>query len=485
VSDFESHGIYDFVLLGTERRHNDSTSEVLYQELQLNASFDRLELVTGISYFDEDVFGSPGTGSPNYDRRGTSAFPAAANGNTVDLAGFGPNGLFVTVLTDGLQQGESIGVFGNLTWHVTERLNITPGVRWAYDDKSVSQTRFRANDFAPFGGAASTTVLAEEDWNNTDWRLTGDYHLTENHMLYLTASESFRAGAYSYTIDPASSGDAQTQAIVSGVAAAFTPPEKVRNDEIGFRTEWIDGRLRVNLTYFETAYTDRQGPIQVPDATSPTGFRIQLVNTGDVDLQGFELEGQIAVAENFTIDFSAGLVDYTVKDPCANGGDFVFPGPIEDSYSLGGQWIKPLDSGADITVAVNFAHDGPQQTHAGGTAGPCFSPITGLADPVPTWFLDSRYEQPDYSLVNARVRYTSSGGTWALTVFGNNLTDEVYANFASRFGGGFWDAANPNAPGSGGIAVPLRSALSVTRGRPREYGVTFQYNFGAGGSAAR
>jgi iron complex outermembrane receptor protein len=115
--------------------------------------------------------------------------------------------------------------------------------------------------------------------------------------------------------------------------------------------------------------------------------------------------------------------------------------------------------------------------------GPCFSPVTGLPDPVPTWFFDSRYELPDYSLVNARVRYTSAGGTWALTLFGNNLTDEVYANYASRFGGGFWDAANPAV--GGGIAVPLRSALSATRGRPREYGVTFQYNFGAGGSGNR
>jgi iron complex outermembrane receptor protein len=54
----------------------------------------------------------------------------------------------------------------------------------------------------------------------------------------------------------------------------------------------------------------------------------------------------------------------------------------------------------------------------------------------------------------------------------------VYGSYAARLGGAFWDSANPAA--GGGIAAPPRSALSVTRGRPREYGVTLQYNFGSG-----
>jgi iron complex outermembrane receptor protein len=152
LSEFESSGITDWVMLGTEERHEDVESEVLYQELQLNASWDRFDLVTGLSYFQEDVFGSPGTGGPNYDRRGTSIYGPAAgpppvpagglpNGNSVAL-GTGPNGLFSAVFLDGLQETQSTGLFANLTWHITDRLNVTPGVRFAYDDKQVRQTRF-------------------------------------------------------------------------------------------------------------------------------------------------------------------------------------------------------------------------------------------------------------------------------------------------------------------------------------------------------
>jgi iron complex outermembrane receptor protein len=186
--------------------------------------------------------------------------------------------------------------------------------------------------------------------------LTFDYQIGDDHMVYLTSSEAFRAGGYSYSVSAATSGAAQTQAIEQGFVAAFTPPEQVRSDEIGFRTEWLDGRLRLNLTYFDMAYTNRQGPVQVADPTSPTGIRIQLVNTGDVDLSGYELEGQIAATENFLIDFSAGLVDSTMKDPCANNGDFLFPGPVEDSYSLGGRWSLPLSSGGGLTFALSYAY---------------------------------------------------------------------------------------------------------------------------------
>ena len=72
----------------------------------------------------------------------------------------------------------------------------------------------------------------------------------------------------------------------------------------------------------------------------------------------------------------------------------------------------------------------------------------GAAAPnaVPGWFFDSRYELPDYSLLNARVRYTNPGGDWEVALFANNLTDEVYGNYATRFGGGAFCRSLSGAP---------------------------------------
>jgi iron complex outermembrane receptor protein len=74
--------------------------------------------------------------------------------------------------------------------------------------------------------------------------------------------------------------------------------------------------------------------------------------------------------------------------------------------------------------------------------------------------------------VNARLSWTGSDNRYQVSLFGNNLLDDTYATYATRFGGGFWDS------GSGaGVAAPLRSARSAVRGRPREFGITLQYNF--------
>ena len=139
------------------------------------------------------------------------------------------------------------------------------------------------------------------------------------------------------------------------------------------------------------------------------------------------------------------------------------------------------DRGATLTVGLSYAHTGEQQTHAGGTTTPCFDPLTGAPNLIPSGLLDSRYLLPGYGLLNGRVRYASADGSWELALFGNNLTDEVYGNFASRFGGAYWDTPT----GVPAVAAPERSALGVTRGRPREYGISFQYNFGGGATAGR
>jgi len=462
-SDFSSSGITDWVALGTESRTSRVESDAVYQELQLNFALadGRIDLVTGISYFQEDS----GSFSVNRERRGTSVYA------TQDPAGNGDAGVFRVGDTRLTQDATSYGLFANATWQITDRFALTPGVRFGRDEKKVTQTEFDSDDFTPAPGTTSTTVFAKDDWSETDWRLTADFDVTDNVMVYATASKAFRAGAYSYAIADNVPGDVQTAELAA--SPPFVPPESVENKEMGVRTELLDGRLRFNFTYYDMTYGDRQAPVQVPDNNSPTGFRIALTNAGDVELDGIELDGQFAVTDAFAIDFAAGIVDSHLLDVCANNGDFLFPGPVEKSYSIGVRWAKALRNGADLGWSLNFAHVGEQQTHPGGT----HDAVAKCGSPAPGWFLDSRYELPSYGLVNARVRYGSADGKWALTLFANNLTDENYATYATRFGGGYWDGVNPVA--AGGIGIPERSALGRTMGRPREVGASFQYGFGS------
>ena len=215
-------------------------------------------------------------------------------------------------------------------------------------------------------------------------------------------------------------------------------------------------------------YGDRQAPVAVADPSQPVGFFISVVDSGDVDLDGFELDGQIQLTDNLAFDFAAGTVDFTVRDVCTNNGRHLFPGPVEDSYTLGLRGNHLITGDKNLAWSLSYAHVGEQETHP-GSAGLAELGCLGVVQ-----FFDSAYRAPDYGLLNGRISLTDGNGLWSVTLFGNNLTDENYATYASRFGGGFWEGS----PVALGPRAPERSALGRTMGRPREFGVQFQYNFG-------
>ena len=479
-SDFESSGITDWQLLGMERRPSEAESWTFYQEIQLNASlFDEaVDFVSGLSFFHETA-DSPrnyllqATGTSIFGAPGLPFFtPTNQNPN-----GNGWTGGLRTGDTATTQKSDSWGLFVNGTWHATEAFNITAGARFAYDEKDYEQTEYASDNFTPAPGTSATTVNSSDDWSEVDWRGTVDYHITDDLMVYGTISKAYRAGSFSYAIADNIPGPEQSGDFIKPI-----PPEKVINKEVGFRSELFDSRLRFNLTYFEMEYSDRQNPTAVSDPNSPVGFTIQLANQGKIDFEGVELDTQLVVSDNFSLNASAGWIDSKVNDVCVNNGIYLFPSPAERSYQVGGIWDFDMNNNGGLQLSVNYAYTGSQQTHPGGVEAPTGAGSSGCGGgpfgvPVAEWFLDSRYELPGYGLLNARLSYTSPDDLWEVALFGNNLNDKQYGNFASRFGGGYWEGGPP-APVN--LKAPLRSALGVTRGRPLSWGLTFKYRLGSG-----
>jgi iron complex outermembrane receptor protein len=270
-------------------------------------------------------------------------------------------------------------------------------------------------------------------------------------MAYATASKAFKAGQFSYTVVPNLSGPDQSS-IIQPIA-----PEKVINMEAGLRTTWLDGRLRINPTGYWMAWTNRQAARQQPcpgDPSCPTGFRIVTVNSGDIDVYGFELDAQLAITRGLTLEGSAGTTKYHLKDPVANSGPYLFPDQPTPTFNVGLNYTTVPTRVGEFVANLNYAYRGPAQTHPTALPG------------------DSAYELPSYGLWNGRVQLRLPNDKTTVSLYGNNLTDKVYATYATRFGGGFWDSGAPT-----GRAAPPRSALSWVMGRPREFGVTVQHWF--------
>jgi len=458
-STLEYRGVSDYQVLGTEARSENVDSEVIYQELQLNAELlgGLVDLVTGGNYFREE------SSAPNHiiTRRGTSVFPSNP--------GTPPNadaGLFRTADTITSQVADSYGLFISATLHPTDRVNITGGLRYAVDKKDYRQTRFPApdptrSDFVPAPGTSSTSVQSDAKFDAIDYRFTGDYHLTDDVMAYITISKAYKAGSYSYTIV---NWTALNEATGPRQSAGIRPipNEKVINYEAGIRATLFD-RLRINPTVFIMDYTNRQAAVQVTCGTGvlvgippnspqcPVGFLIQVQNQGDVRLKGVEVDAQLEITPNLYLDGGFAATDPKLSNAPA-GTVNLYPDAPSPTYNIGATWS--VDSGfGEFTANANYAYVGKQETH-------------------PTRGTDSAYTLPSYSVVNARLQLELESMPLTVTVFANNLLDETYATYGQRFGGGFWDS------GAGtGLARDPRNGLSQVRGRPREVGLTLQYNF--------
>jgi iron complex outermembrane receptor protein len=482
LSDFSSDGVSDWQLLGMEFRRDQTESKTIWQEVVFNIDLfdDNVQLVTGANYFSEELI-SPR--APLYNAIGSSVFSAtsptggtafgdrwgcAGSGTTPPLCSAGESRLRRTADTYGKTDTESLGAFISANWHMTDRLGLTLGLRGIYEERDVLSIAYASDNFVPQNGVEDA-LTGNNDWSETDWRATLDFRVTDDLMLYFTSSKAFRAGTFA---SQGSSAPTAQRPWTLRAPMNEVPPERLNNREIGMRSEWIDSRLRFNATAFDMTLTDRQGATAVPDATSSTGFTIQVLSQGDVDLDGVEIEASFAVTDRFTLDASAGWIDYVMENPCINNGLFLIPSPIERSWNLGTRYDLGLSNGASWSIGFDYSYDGAQETHPGGltpeqnTALGC--PTTGALN-----FQDSRYRLDGYGLLDATVRYAPANAKWALTLYGANLTDEHYGNNAQAFGRGYWTAGGPLV----GINNVSRNAIAEFRGRPREYGLTFQYNF--------
>ena len=456
VSGLENESNLDWQYLGTETRQNLITSDVFYQELQLNAGLfaGAVDLVVGASYFHEKSFNDQFV----VNRRGTSDVPRGGpNRNTLQPNGNANLGLFTRTDNETSQKSDSYGLFASATWHITDDLNFTGGLRYAHDYKDYESTEFANDSFAPAPGTDRTTVTSDASWDQIDWRGSVDYHLTDTWMWYATVSKAYKAGSYGgLAIVAGVPGEAQ-----SGEFLRPIDPEKVVNYETGMRIEAFDRRLRFNPTAFYMQWSNRQAARQAQcsgqaGCPEPPGFTIELVNTGDVDIYGAELDAQFFLTDDFWLDGSAGYTGYDLKDEVANTGPNLFPGPPEFSFNIGANYFAEIAPG-DVTFNLSYAYTSDQPTH-------------------PTAEGDSAYQLPAIELVNARIKFEPRNTPLSISLFANNLLDNTYSSYATRFGGGYWDRGGPlsvQIP----LSAPERSALFVVRGKPREVGLTVQYDF--------
>jgi iron complex outermembrane receptor protein len=136
--------------------------------------------------------------------------------------------------------------------------------------------------------------------SRTDARFTGaagiDYRLTDTAMLYAKAVQGYKAGGFNM----------RQAAFDQGFA-----PEKLISYEAGFKTEWLNRRLRLNGALFYMDYKDIQLDILVPNQPDPT--LTQTTNAGKARIWGVEAEAQLLVTDDLRLSATYGHLDDKIK----------------------------------------------------------------------------------------------------------------------------------------------------------------------------
>lgn len=407
----------------------DAEAKMASQELRLN--YDAGGSVTafaGVSYYWE---------------KGSQRVPLRTNERAFALLNTPgglprPNGLSQTLINSipGLRplktnhletftnfgETRAVDVFADATWAVSDRLELTAGVRFTSEDKESGYGSQLNNGGSVLGGSTPTiargliiqpTAMGRPQFQSIKddgftYRLVGRYELADNLNVYASYATGRRPVVLSVS-GPTTPG--------GNVRFSELPSEDVQSFEIGAKGEFFDRTLTLESSIYDYGYENFQTTIR-----NDAGQFVS-INAGEASSYGYEGQGSWRPVDSFTA-----FVTYAYNHSRFDIGAFK-----GNSFRLAPD--HTLSVGARVSANV-----------LGGQVA---------AVPTYTWqskvFFDNNNDRPDlqavdrivdefqdsYGLLNLRLSYTPDNANWKVTAFGTNLLDEAYIKDAGNTGDAF------------------------------------------------
>ncbi|MCP4594379.1 MAG: TonB-dependent receptor [bacterium] len=413
----------------------------LSQEVQLSGVNGRLSWLVGAWYFSElanaklqtivlgdlyaaleaapgpiyaplgfpDSLCNPGPAPP-----GMPCFGGA--GNPANLLFFFGDGNLEFIDLD----NDSYAIFGDGTLTLTDRLKLTAGLRYSYEEKKFDYLRDPAN------GYPDTVLFNQDSWDSLSPKIGLSFQVTPETLLYASVAYGFKSGGFN--------GRPQDR----GVLDAYDP-ETVLAYEAGFKTDWRHNRLRLNGALFFSDYKDIQyGASLVDEHGNPV---LVTQNAGEAEIRGFELELEAWLSRGLSLFATVGHTDpkYTKvnqQEPLVASLDSTLPKTPAWNGSAAIQYAVRLPKAGELRARLDYSYRTKVYNDIANTP---------------------QIAQDAYGLLNARLSYTPTWSSWELALFGTNLTDEEYLENSL-------------------LAAAYGAAIGVS-GRPREWGLTTRYRF--------
>jgi outer membrane receptor protein involved in Fe transport len=342
---------------------------------------------------------------------------SAGTTGALGLPGLPILGAVTAPLTDGdlyrfdyVQNIESLALFGQATWYLTERWAVTPGVRLNKEKKTVdtrgaSHCNLKDNLGIPL--CVMEQILESQDYDyrgltrdETDVspKLALQYFAANDINYYASYTRGFKSGGFNSTS-------------FTGTDLEFKP-EKAQTYELGLKGRFFDRKLGFNLTLYKTDFKDLQ-------VLAFNGVFFD-VATADAKSQGLEADFTwITPYAPLRIAGSVGLIDakYThypdAPAPISQG--------IGSTQDLSGKRIAfaPRTTGT-LTPSLTYPF--------WGLLGMLAVDVIYQGDQYTDTDLDENTHVDAYTKLAARIILSNVTRTWSVSIGGSNLTDERVLN---------------------------------------------------------
>jgi outer membrane receptor protein involved in Fe transport len=346
-------------------------------------------------------------------------------------------------------------VFGEVYFDITDNFTAIGGIRWFDYENSLfgfnGWTGYCTGYYDDNGNFVQdsdgeiqypcydTGILDDvSEGDGTAFKVSLEYRIDDQKMIYVTYSEGFRAG---------------------GVNRARIPdipkyePDWVYNYEFGWKTTWAGGRWRFNGAAYYIDWKNAQFSF-LDFSVSPLTI---IQNVGASRTKGVEWELDWAATENFTLSFAGSYNDAKLQDDYWRRDDDHIDG-LPPNAPKG--TIMPYRPELQLTAIGRFNFD------LGSL--PSFGQVA-LSYTDKQWndlVVDDRIEMDGYTVLNLSTGIVKNN--WTLTLYANNVTDE--RGQLTIFDAGY--ASNLEPP-----TVFSRYDYGENIIRPRSFGIRWAQRF--------